>query len=393
MATPPPAAASAVPSYELFLASARSIGAVITDARIHVERAQRRFGIVWTTPGKSAPPKLVITTPAGPLAQPPAIHGAVTPRGGPFRGEARPRIVSPAPLTLRLETKLDRTGKSLRINRETQTGDAVFDERVYVESEATDALVLAALASPITRENALKCLESGCASLTLDDAGDLGAELPLTREELLAPERLTALLDTLGAAAEAIPPLRGSGHHRTLAGVLPTLAVTGTFLSWPLFYLADWLWEPIDYDLYPTAALGGAALWVVSLPFLVWILRGRSVSLRNLVTCVVSLAIGLPLGGTDLLLIVNGALDTSTPVAHETQVKRLHRTTGKHSTYHVTVASWRPGEETTKIPIGSSLHATLTVGEAVTVTTRRGFLGWERMTALVPSTTAPQTSN
>jgi hypothetical protein len=391
MATPPQAA-SAVPSHELFLARARAIGAEITDAKIHVDRDQRRFVLAWTAARKSTPPNLLITTPAGPLAQPPVIKGAAAPVVGPFRGAARPRITSPAPLTLRLETGFDRTGKSLRINRETQTGDAVFDERIYVESEASDALVLAALADPITRANVMACLDLGCASLKLDDAGNLGAELPLTREDLLAPEGLTRLLDTLGAAAEAIPPLQGSGHHRTLAGMLPTIAVIGTFLSWPLFYLADWLWEPIDYDLYPTAALGGAALWVVSLPFLVWILRGRSVSLRDLVICVAALAIGLPLGGTDLLLIVNGAFDTSTPVVYETQVLSLRRTSGKHSTYHVTVASWRPGKEALEIPIWSSLYAKLTAREAVRVTTRRGLLGWERMTEMVPST-APRTSN
>jgi len=392
MATPPSAAASAVPSHELFLARARSIGAEITDERTHVERAQRRFVVAWITPGKSTPPKLHITTPAGPLAQPPMIKRGAAPIGGPFRGAARPRITSPAPLILRLETRLDRTGKSLRINRETQTGDAEFDERIYVESEATDALVLAALADPITRASVLRCLTLGCASLTLDDAGDLGAELPLTSEDLLAPDSLTALLDTLGAAAEAIPPLQGPGHNRTFAGLLPVFTVLGAIVSWPLFYLVDWLWEPIGSDLYATAFLGGVALWVVSLPLLVWILRGRSVSLRDLVTCAVSLAIGLPLGGADLLLIFNGVLDTSTPVAHETQVKRLRHTTGKNSSYHVTLVSWHPGEETIELKIGSSVYSRLAERQALTVTTRRGFLGWERITEIAPST-APRTSN
>ncbi len=380
------------PSYELFHERVRAIGAEITDAKIHVDRDQRRFVLAWTGPRKSTPPKLLITTPAGPLAQPPVIKRAAAPVVGPFRGAARPRITSPAPLILRLETQIDRTGKSLRINRETQTGDAVFDERIYVESEASDALVLAALAAPITRASVMACLDHGCTSLTLDDAGNLGAELPLPREDLLAPDGLTTLLDTLGAAAEAIPPLQGSSHDRTLAGVLPGFALLGTFLSWPLFYLADWLWEPIDHDLYSTAALGGVALWIISLPFLVWILRGRSVSLRDLVICVVALAIGLPLGGTDLLLFVNGALDTSTPVVYETQVMSLRRTSGKNSTYHVTVDSWRPGKETLEIPVGRGLYARLTAREAVRVTTRRGLLGWERMTEMVPST-APRTSN
>ena len=122
------------------------------------------------------------------------------------------------------------------------------------------------------------------------------------------------------------------------------------------------------------------------------ILRGCFVSLRDLVISVLSLAIGLPLGGTDLLLFLNGALDTSPPVAHETRAITLRRTTGKNSVYHVMFGSWRPGEKEIELSIGSNLFWKLKLAknEAVTVTTRRGFLGWERLIGIVRSTTTPQ---
>jgi hypothetical protein len=378
-------------SYELFLASARELGAAIGSEGIRFDRDGRSVSAVWSPPGKSTPPRIRFTTVAGPLAQPPALERAAATVGGPFRREARARIESPAPLTLRLETRLDRTGKSLRLNRETQTGDADFDERVYLESEAPDAVVLAVLVDPIMRAGVIKCLTLGCTSLTLDNEGNLRAELPLTIKGEIAPSLLARVLDTLGATAEAIPPLQGKGHHRSVPGLVPVIAVAFAILSWPLFYLVDWLWEPIGSDLYVTAALGGLALWVVNLPIFYFILRGRSISLRDLLTTGIALAIGFPLGGADLLLTLNGLLDTSAPMVHQTEVKSLRRTTGKNASSHVTLTSWRRGEETIEIEIGSSLYSTLSRGQALRVTTRRGSLGWERMTELSPAT-APRTS-
>ena len=392
MATPPSDATISPPSSEAFLTSARALGAVIHGESVRFERDGRGFFAGWKGPGKSSPPRLMITTPAGPRAQPQVKTGVHVPTSGPFRGDLRPRITSPAPLTLRLETRVDRAGKSLRINRETQTGDAVFDERIYLESEATDDLVLAVLADPSVRANVISCLTLGAASLTLDAEGNLGIDFPLPSEDAAAPARLALLLDTLAAAAEAIPPLQGEPRRRTFAGRLSIVAVLGTLVSWPLYYLVNWLWEPIGNDLYASAALGGLALWIVTLPVLYFVLRGRAVSLRELLTSAIALAIGFPLGGADLLLTLNGALDTSRPEPHATQVTRLRSSSGKGSSYHVTVVSWHPGEEAIEIKISSALYSTLSRGQQLTVTTRQGFLGWERMTSMVP-VTGPRTSN
>jgi hypothetical protein len=280
----------------------------------------------------------------------------------------------------------------MRINRETQTGDVAFDERVYLESEAPDAVVLAVLVDPIMRAGALKCFALGCTSLTLDDDGNLVVELPLATDAAMAPDFLASVLDTLAATAEAIPPLQGKGRHRGVAGRIPLFAFVGAIVSIPLYYLVDWLWEPLGSDLYVSAGLGGLALWLASLPILILILRGRATSLRDLLTSGISLAIVLPLGGADVLLILNGLLDTSPYEVHATHVTGPLHTTGKYASNHVTFDSWHPGKEAIDIKISSDLYATLWNGQAYTVTTRRGFLGWERITAMGPPT-APRTSN
>ena len=388
------AARDAEPGLAMFLAAAKALGATVDGESTCFERDARRFSAAWITPGKDSPPRVRFATPAGPLARPPTLEARArsAPLGGPFRDEPYDRLESPAPLKLRLENKLDRTGKWLRINRETQTGDPAFDERIYLECEAPEALVLAALTSSTTRAGVLTCLTLGCTAIELDNDGNLVAELALTTKAMVAPTHLTSLLDALGAAAEAIPPLQGKGHHQSWAGFIPLLGGLGLIASWPLFYLVDWLWEPLGSDLYATAALGGLVLWVVSLPILFVILRGRSVSLRDFVISAIVAAIGFPLGGADLLLTLNGLLDSSAPEPHATMVVGLYQTTGKNSSSHLTLRSWHPGEATIAIKIGSSLYATLSRGESVTVTTRRGFLGWERVISIVP-TTSPQTSN
>ena len=391
MASPPQPPASTAPSQDTFLASARALDAHIEPNGARFLRDQRQFFGVWLPPGKSSPPRVHFTTPAGPLAQPlvTKVHSAAS--GGPFRGESRPLIESPAPLTLRSEKKLDRTGKRLGLNREIQTGDAEFDQLVYLEVEAPDALVLAALSDPITRAGVMKCLALGASEIVLEQTGNLRLTLPLTSADLITPPRIAALLDTLGAAAEAIPPLQGEGRHRSSVGVIPTVAVLGTLAAWPLFYLVDWLWKPIQSDLYWTAVFGGLLLWLVSIPILARILRGRSTSLRDLATSVIALALGFPLGGTDLLLTLNAVLDGSRPEEHATQVTKLRRRSGKNSAYFVTVSSWHPGEATIEIQISDSVYNRLAAHQRVVVTTRKGLFGWERMTTIAPAT-SPQTS-
>lgn len=390
MATPSSSDASGTPSGDDFEAAVRALGGVVGDTGCHVDRDGRRFTIKWRSRGRNTPPRIEILTPAGPLAQPQASHAATkitkAAEMGPFRDAPGARIPSPAPLTLRLETRVDRAGKFLRINRETQTGDATFDARIYLESDAADPVVLAALVNPALRTNVVKCLELGSTVATLDLEGNLGVERPVPETKLLQVDHLTPLLDALGAAAEAIPPLVAARPVRTFGANLTIACFVGAILTVPVYFLCNWPWEALLTDLYTSSVLAGLALWIVSLPILAVVLRGRSVSLRDLVTCAGALLLALPLGATDLMLIGNGLFDTSAPVAHETRVTHLRFTSGKNTSYYVTFGSWHPGEATIELSIGSSLYYKLAVGTSLSVTTSQGALGWERLRSIEPVT-------
>jgi hypothetical protein len=388
MATSSSSDPSATPSSDDFEAAVRALGGVVRDTGCHIDRDGRRFTIKWRSPGKNTPPRIEILTPAGPLAQPQASHAATkttkSAEMGPFRDAPSPRIQSPAPLTLRLETRVDRAGKFLRINRETQTGDAAFDARIYLESDAADPVVLAALVEPGLRTNVVKCLELGSSVVTLDLEGNLGVEHPLREAKLLHADHLTPLLDALGAAAEAIPPLVAARPIHTFGAKVTTACIVGAILTVPVYFLCNWPWEALRPDLYTSSVLAGLVLWMISLPILAVVLRGRSVSLRDLVTGAGTLLLGLPLGATDLMLIGNGLFDSSAPVAHETRVTNLRFTKGKNTSYYVTFGSWHPGEATIELNIGSSLYYKLAEGTTLSVTTSEGALGWERLRSIRP---------
>lgn len=395
MATSAALSDSSPPSADDFYATARALGANPDDDPCHFPRDGRRFNLKWGAAGKNTPPSIEISTDAGPLDQPQEARSAAARAGaaekGPFREAPSRRIPSPAPLTLRPETRLDRAGKSLRINRETQTGDAAFDERVYLESDAPDSAVLAVLVDPALRASVVKLLELGAVSVTLDRGGALCISRPLRQANLLGVDRLAPLIETLGAAAEAIPPLVAAKPIRTLATKVMIASFVSAALSVPLFFLCDALWETITTDLYAACALVGFLVWMLVVPVLVVVLRGRSDSLRMLVTSALSLLFTLPVGGTDLVLMLNGVFDGSPSIDHETRVISRRATSGKNRSYHVTLGSWRPGEQKIELTIGSSLYSRVSEGTDVTVTTSRGALGWERLRRIEVS--GPRTWN
>lgn len=153
----------------------------------------------------------------------------------------------------------------------------------------------------------------------------------------------------------------------------------------PLGGLVNHLWAPLLSDLYASGALAGVALWIVALPILFVLLRGHPASLRRLVVSAVALAFGLPLASIDVLVTLNGALDSSAPEVHETHVISRDLKTGKNPKQWLTLASWQPREQTIDIDVSWDDYRQLAPPAAVTLTLRHGVLGWEPMVSITRS--------
>lgn len=292
------------------------------------------------------------------------------------------RVVSGRPqLTVRRETGLDRLGKGLRINREVQTGDARFDDAVYIESDATDADVAAVLGDGRVRRAMVALLALGFKSIGVNDQGEtLTATYQTTDFSVVDPIQLRPAAEHLRAIALALPGFRGPFVRPSMWN-RAALAVVGSILFTCAAFFAllatKSAYPPIASDAHGTGILAGLGAWVVLLPVLAVLLRGRATSFRAFIVCFFVLLAGLPVGAAGAAIGANGALDESRPVAHATRVLRTRTVRNKNSTtYYVIVAGWRD-REPVELTVSSSFMSTVSKGSRVIVTVGPGYFGWE----------------
>jgi len=337
----------------------------------------RRFALTWVPGSKAGPEGFRIATPAGPKEAPPRLDEPVFGVPSAYRAEPWPTTESPAPLVVRFENRRDRFGKRLGLNRETQLGDPAFDDRVYLECDAPEAAVASLLASPRSRAALLECLEAGTDSVTLERDGELIVEMRSSSPP--TAERFRRLLQSLGAAASALPQLRGRAPRRSawLALVLGLGALLGTVLAIPLAALLNWLWEPVDNDLFVAGLAAGAAVWALWLPIVFFAVRGRSTSLRDFAISTGPSLVGWPVASVALLLFVNGALDSSPPTPHQRVVAHRYTTKGKSTSYHVVLEPTAGGGRRYELTVPRATYGSLREGGQAVVTTHAGALGYE----------------
>lgn len=211
----------------------------------------------------------------------------------------------PATTMLTRESRLDRLGKRMRINREFQTGDAAFDERVYVDSPAQDGDLWRLLASQAVREAIVSMLdeERGLGvhlQISAAREGEAPQREPGIRMRLLlrdfekteAIRRSVRSLFDLAKAFEQEahfeqgPYGRAAGAHAAPEPPLTTRWGRVTLaLSMALVPLAYAVVGPSDRTFGSTTAIYGVAfafvLWVLSFFFYAALFRGRSSSLTT----------------------------------------------------------------------------------------------------------------
>lgn len=211
-------------------------------------------------------------------------------------------------VTLRSETDVDRRGKEKGINVEIQLGDAEFDRRVYIETDAYDAAVRALLAAPWVRAAAATLLFQ-CFVSTID-FGPRGVSVHVSTGlgEAIRTERVLEVLGPLHVLRAApYVPLADRVRRRTEKSI-GLFAVTA-LLSMLLFFLvAPLCWA--DSWLLPLYGLGAGLAAFVPLWGLLRVgVRGHSRAYRHYVW-----AFGLSLGscvfaGPALALFLNVVLD------------------------------------------------------------------------------------
>lgn len=132
-------------------------------------------------------------------------------------------------ITLREEAVGDRSAKDEGLSREHQTGDAAFDEAVYVDSPTTDADLLNGVLGERVRDAARDLIFLGFEPIVIDDAGGNVTARTSRFMKLAntsgAPERV---IDGFAALLSGLPPVaRTDGKHPERSGAPKALAILG----------------------------------------------------------------------------------------------------------------------------------------------------------------------
>ncbi len=157
-------------------------------------------------------------------------HAHVAPGGreASYRKSAKGGVLAgirPMSITLRWESDGDRLAKEEALSREHQTGDELFDQKVYIDSPTTDAALLDAVLSEATRGAAMELLSLGFDSIVIDDdAGKITALISAFGALRDVSDAPTRVVRGFASLLSGLPPVaRAAGEHPERSP-LPTLA-------------------------------------------------------------------------------------------------------------------------------------------------------------------------
>jgi hypothetical protein len=200
------------------------------------------------------------------------------------------------------------SAKSRDVVKEVQTGDAAFDDEVYIESASSDADVLTVLASPAVRK-AIRVLLGYSRAIVVDGAG---ASFFSPKDFAFDPKGIRDRLRWLRVVAGAPRPLVSEPV------TVPARArISKRIVGWSspvavfLFILGVAKWTPVDATPVFECLGAGVVIALVMLPIWTMLLRGRSTSHREILTMRIITFIFAPLLVAGVLLTSNGAFDSS----------------------------------------------------------------------------------
>jgi hypothetical protein len=155
------------------------------------------------------------------------------PTGAAYRDATpAPVVERPMSIELRAETTRDVESKARGIDREAQTGDAAFDQRIYIDTPSPDTVVNNVL-SVGARAAILSLLEGPCVSIVIDDESEsvCATTSDLTVESAARAAEVLAAFVELARALPRVErgPTRKKG--RSLAFVAGVVTVAGWLAS------------------------------------------------------------------------------------------------------------------------------------------------------------------
>lgn len=295
------------------------------------------------------------------------------------------RLASAPTITLRAEDEDDRQGKRLGLNREVQVRDHAFDDAVYIETDASEALVHELLAPTEVRARVLRFVEVGH---TLRIEGGVRLRVGCGRLVELTPERVRMLAELAAHLPEVVEHADAWVPPRGPRIELPAFIGLG-IVVYGLMIVID----PPE-PLFMTHAFAAFALgfvpWFLFAAAVVFDRRGRPESYREIVailglSVLVSILPAYALGSW-----INHAWDPSAPRVEVVKARyvELQRTNAGRTREHVITAYGLAGQKEVTLEIDDDALAVPDPEglQALRLTMRDGYFGWPYFTRveLVP---------
>lgn len=330
----------------------------------------RAFRMAASAYGKARPTRLSLTT---------NVERA---GGSAFRASGRASTVQarlPA-ATFSAETSRDILGKRLGLNAEIQTGDAAFDDAVYVEPDTDAALVEELLQLPEVRSAIAAAVDDRTSVVTNHE----GRQLALSWQSEDAPidrQALGAAMAKLAAVAEAWPavsslePAPSVGTTAIVVGcllaALSIVSIAAATTAFQMFLpLGDGFQTVGNVAMGVAIALGLALAWHVS--------RRRARGLQRFF-CLVAFAFGILPWDVGTALALGNALGIEPDQRIPTRVLSVSQTRGgKGGTVcYAKLAPWRKELAGTDVKIACSQYDHALTRPSATALVGRGRFGWQ----------------
>jgi hypothetical protein len=156
--------------------------------------------------------------------------------------------------------------------------------------------------------------------------------------------------------------------------VASAVAAFGGFVAASSAY-ADYY--PLGREAIWAGVTVGLAAWLVAMPVVGALVRGRSGSFRVFVACLFLLLAALPLAGVGLSVGLNGRLDAAASTELRARVtSRSSKTFKSGTSYYVQVEGFEDARAPVVVPVSSDVYAAVREGEDVVVRIGPGRFGW-----------------
>lgn len=232
------------------------------------------------------------------------------------------------PIRFRLEHWKDRVGKTLRLNREFQTQDQAFDDKVYIESDCSDDILHHLLSHPNIRHGILALLEGGYSEVVFFNrlGHDITVEVKPPNLQLLDPTTFAHAATNIERLAYDTPHFAPFSIREPRSGLMGSIAFSIVVLGLALYFLLVKSWEILDYSLWPWTIPVLIGLIIFNMLWSWMRFRNRSTGLRAFAGWMAWSTMILTFAAYPITAIINTTLSTTT---HPTTATVTYRTYSK----------------------------------------------------------------